>query len=122
MTIKVSIDRTELLRLRLYERVAPIVHSRRLHPAVAYDLTRRMVESGKFNVGISGELTGDDVQAFISDVEASASHLFQSDVDGAAATDDRAARQSDTDRIANLPAYERLKLANARKFAEDRSS
>lgn len=122
---KIVIDADELLRLRLTAELAPELLARGVHPAALHDVVSRAVKSGHFKLGVEGTLLDGGpgaIRDFVDDLKQSASFLFHVD-ERPGASDDHAAGQSENDRIAELPAYERLKLANARKFAEmERSS
>lgn len=110
MSQKISIDRNELLRLRLVEAVAPHVHHRRMHVGTTVELVSRAIESGAFRLGEDGALIGDSVADFLSDVESSASYLFQS-WDDQQRDEDRAA-QSEDERVANMNPMQKLEYAN----------
>lgn len=113
---KISIDRNELLRLRLVEAVAPHVHHRRMHVGTTTELVSRAIESGAFRLGEDGALIGDSVADFLSDVESSASYLFQSWDDQQ--RDDAKQRQAESDAFLALPPEKRLAIVNQRIAAE----
>ena len=117
---KISVEEAELLRLRLTVALAPELNARGAHPAALHDVVERAVASKHFKLGAEGTLIDGGsgaVRDFVDDLQQSASFLFQVS-ETHSATDDRAQRQAEADRLAKLPAYERLKLANERSARE----
>jgi hypothetical protein len=114
MSQKISIDRTELLRLRLVEAIAPHVHQRRMHVGTSVELVSRAIESGSFRLGEDGALIGDSVADFLSDVESSASYLFQSWDDQQQSPDEKRAQEDA--RVAAMTPAQKLAYANEQSF------
>lgn len=123
MSKKIEVDADGYLQLLLFREFMPHIASRGMHVATVFDLIARAVASDSWKLGATGELIGSEgggAVAFLDDLEnsQSASHLFQKFDERPAATDDRAARQAEGDRLAKLPPLERLKIANARAARE----
>lgn len=111
---KIAIDANELLRLRLTAELAPELLARGVHPAALHDVVERAVKSGHFKLGVEGTLLDGGpgaIRDFVDDLKQSASFLFQID-ERPAASDDRAARQSENDRIDAMSPLQKLEYAN----------
>lgn len=77
---KITVEKTKYLELTLQARLARLAHSKGLHSAVAGDLARRALETGRFDLDQDGELLERQPLAeWLDDLEASgqAAHFFQ---------------------------------------------
>lgn len=116
----ITVDAAEYQRLQLVEAFMPHVIGRGLFPGVVHDLAQRAAESGRFALNSDGSLnaTSYDVTDFISDIEGSASHLFQDFRSEQQSSDEK--RESEQARIDAMSPMQKLAYAN--RLAAKKSS
>lgn len=77
---KITVEKTKYLELTLQARLARLAHAKGLHSAVAGDLARRALETGRFDLDQDGELLErQSLSEWLNDLETSgqAAHFFQ---------------------------------------------